>query len=318
MNMNSSRVRTALQRASAAPVRCHSVRLPCRVRATRPGPPQGIETADTQCMNRRTLAAAMPIAALAMLLNTRRVAAAEEEVDPIVAPVSTPAESSSKTVYLSVTAGSKSLGTIVVELFDDVPIAAARFADLVEEKEGVGYRLSKFDGIFDDYIRNEGVKRLAYNASERSPIAGGDSTDQIEEELSAQTRRHDQAGLVSLVVGEAKERKIKEKLIAYRGQLITIREQVGEAPNGTAFAITTGPSAELDATNLIVGRVVAGMDVVAAISNLPVNRPQYDSPFFQAGKLIGDKRADVAERAFNRPLVRVFVARSGLGEPARG
>lgn len=41
------------------------------------------------------------------------------------------------------------------------------------------------------------------------------------------------------------------------GKLVTLKEQAGEAPNGTQFMITTGPTPELDATNLIVGKVCA-------------------------------------------------------------
>jgi cyclophilin family peptidyl-prolyl cis-trans isomerase len=47
------------------------------------------------------------------------------------------------------------------------------------------------------------------------------------------------------------------------GKLVTLKEQAGEAPNGTQFMITTGPAPELDATNLIVGKVrhmQAGLD----------------------------------------------------------
>lgn len=39
------------------------------------------------------------------------------------------------------------------------------------------------------------------------------------------------------------------------GKLVTLKEQAGEAPNGTQFMITTGPAPELDATNLIIGKV---------------------------------------------------------------
>lgn len=39
------------------------------------------------------------------------------------------------------------------------------------------------------------------------------------------------------------------------GKLVTLKEQAGEAPNGTAFMITTGPTPELDKTNLVVGKV---------------------------------------------------------------
>jgi peptidyl-prolyl cis-trans isomerase B (cyclophilin B) len=56
------------------------------------------------------------------------------------------------------------------------------------------------------------------------------------------------------------------------GQLVTVQEQAGEAPNGTGFTITTAPAPELDATNLVVGRVVEGMDVVARISQVGLSQ----------------------------------------------
>lgn len=110
-------------------------------------------------------------------------------------------------------------------------------------------------------------------------------------------------------------RPVKERLVAYGGKLVTVTEQAGAAPNGTSFVITTGPCPELDGTNLVVGRVVDGLDtVVAAISALPVNKPRTDiaSPFFAAGKAMGDKRAVTAEKAFYRPLKRVVVTASGI------
>lgn len=75
----------------------------------------------------------------------------------------------------------------------------------------MGYWLSKFDGIYPTYIKNAGVKSLTYSATEASPIAGGDSLAALEAEMSASGRRHDGAGLVSLVVGEAEERPVTEK-----------------------------------------------------------------------------------------------------------
>jgi hypothetical protein len=62
------------------------------------------------------------------------------------------------------------------------------------------------------YLRNEGVKSLSYNAAGRSQIAGGDSVQDLEAELAASSRRHDQPGLVSIVVREATERPIKVHL----------------------------------------------------------------------------------------------------------
>lgn len=59
------------------------------------------------------------------------------------------------------------------------------------------------------YLRNEGVKSLSYNAAGKSAIAGGDSVQDLEEEMAASSRRHDAPGLVSIVVREAEERPVK-------------------------------------------------------------------------------------------------------------
>ena len=47
---------------------------------------------------------------------------------------------------------------------------------------------------------------------------------------------------------------------------MTVQEALGEAPNGSGFVITLGPAPGLDATNLVVGRVVGGMDLVRCLS----------------------------------------------------
>lgn len=47
------------------------------------------------------------------------------------------------------------------------------------------------------------------------------------------------------------------------------------------------------------------------IATLPVNKDNSESGFFKVGKLIGDRRAIVAERGFNRPFAKVMVASCG-------
>ena len=54
------------------------------------------------------------------------------------------------------------------------------------------------------------------------------------------------------------------------------------------------------------------MDVVAAIAALPVIKSNTSSPFFQLGKANGDKRANVAERSFNKPFSKVVIDACGL------
>ena len=50
-------------------------------------------------------------------------------------------------VFLDIEIDKNPAGRVVVELYDDVPIGSQRFADLAVGKDGVGYRLSKFDAI---------------------------------------------------------------------------------------------------------------------------------------------------------------------------
>eukprot|EP00892_Ulva_mutabilis_P003796 jgi/Ulvmu1/1789/UM119_0007.1 len=203
-------------------------------------------------------------------------------------------------------------GRLVVKMFDSSTLAAQRFGDLCKGIEGVGYRRSKFDGIFEGkYLRNAGVARLAYGTTE-SPIAGGESLAELLREMDRSTAKHSKAGLVSLQLKPAVEIQEKTKLVAEKGKLVEVTERGGIVPNGTAFAITTGAAPDLDSTHLVVGEVVEGMDVVRKLDKLPVVKNNTNSPFFQAGKKFGDKRANVAELGFDRPFNKVTVMASGI------
>ena len=70
--------------------------------------------------------------------------------------------------------------------------------------------------------------------------------------------------------------------MAYRGKLVTVLEQLGGAiPNGSGFVITTAPAPALDSTNLVVGHVTQGFDVVQQIAALPVVKSNTGSPFLK-------------------------------------
>ncbi|CAL6386902.1 unnamed protein product [Bathycoccus prasinos] len=88
----------------------------------------------------------------------------------------------------------------------------------------------------------------------------------------------------------------------------------GEAintPNGTSFSITYAPSEDLDVTNVVVGEVISGFDVLAQIGSLPTVPDNSDSPFFQVAKSIGDKRALVSEKSFGKPFAKVTLLNCG-------
>ena len=74
----------------------------------------------------------------------------------------------------------------------------------------------------------------------------------------------------------------KTKLVAYNGKLIRVEEaQGGESPNGSGFVITTQAAPQLDATNLVVGHVVDGMDIVEQLTKLPTVKSNSNSVFFR-------------------------------------
>lgn len=56
---------------------------------------------------------------------------------------------------------------------------------------------------------------------------------------------------------------------------------------------------------------MSGMDVVDRIGNVKAVQDNTKSAYFQVAKLIGDKRATVAERGFNRPFSKIIITKCG-------
>ncbi|KAK9835083.1 hypothetical protein WJX84_011413, partial [Apatococcus fuscideae] len=218
-------------------------------------------------------------------------------------------------VYLEFNVNSAPKGRVEVELFDDAPVGSERFHQLAVGTDGVGYRLSKVDGVSKDFVKSSGVSRLSYKEGDETSIVGGDALGQLEAEMEVSGHQHSKAGLVSIIVKDLTPRQTKQRLIAYKGKLISVEESLGGSrPNGTSFAITLQSAPELDRTNLVVGRVVAGMDVIQELAALPSVKANKDSPYFKVAKAMGDKRANVAELGFGRPLAKVIIAQSGAIE----
>lgn len=292
-------------------------------RPAREDPVANSEPSTSATRRSALLGGAASLALAAAFANGARPALADDDAAQ-AAPSAPPASARPHPrVYLDVRIDGQPAGRIEIELLPEfAPVGAQRFADLAEEKGGVGYRLAKWDGVFLEkgYLRNAGAKSLSYSADGVSQIAGGDSTLDLEREMDAPPAGsrplHDRAGLISLVVREAVARPVKERLTAVGGKLVTLTSQAGEAPNGSAFCVTLGPAPDLDKTNLVVGRLVPSAETdaaVAALAALPVNRPRegIQKPFFEAGKAIGDSRAIVAEKGFYRPLKRAIISGGG-------
>ena len=224
------------------------------------------------------------------------------------------------------------MGRVVVGVFGDAnPIAAARFKALAGGVQGLGYRRTEVnaveyseDGGVDTplFIGTSGVRAFVIPGS-TTPVEGlpgGNSADALFPELAKQTLSHTRAGLVSIVVDRgAPPPPPKERLVSMNGKFVTVADPPPPGPNGTAFVVTSGAAGAaeiLDRTNLVVGAVLEGQDVVDAIAALPTVKDNSASPFFAVAKSIGDKRATVAEQAFGKPFAKVTIAKSGVVQDA--
>lgn len=258
-------------------------------------------------------------------LNSRRdillafsLLAQVEEVKPAFAGdgYSESAVSPKKRAYFDIAVDGQPEGRVVVEVVSgpNNQVGAQRFLDLAQGIEGVGYRRSKINLLQDNFISGGGLKALSYKASGRTKISGGENVELLEDELNSFRLKHDVAGLVSLNVRPRKELEAKDKLVAVKGKFISVTETFGELPNGTEFCVTTNAAPELDYTNLVIGKVVKGMDVIERLSRLPRVRDNTNSPFFQAGKRAGDRRASVAEKSFGKPFSKIIITGCGIEE----
>lgn len=72
---------------------------------------------------------------------------AVSQAPPVATATAAVAAEGGRRVYFDMSVDGEQTGRIVVQLYDDVPVGAARFADLAQGRQGVGFRRTKFDAI---------------------------------------------------------------------------------------------------------------------------------------------------------------------------
>ncbi|OAY63470.1 Peptidyl-prolyl cis-trans isomerase CYP26-2, chloroplastic [Ananas comosus] len=278
-----------------------------------PPPPLLLST-----LSRRSLA----LVAAPLLLLPAAAAAAADDDGGVLCPGEAP---TTARAFLDVAIDGAPAGRIVVALRGGAaPLAAARFAALVSGAAGVSYRRKEFVRITPSYVQHAGVRSYGADAERARRAAGSDlaassAAEGLAAEWAAARRRcggdgmvAHEAGAVGVVVRDPARAPPRPKLVARRGRL-EVEEEVDErGPNGTEFVIAARDAPELDAAAVVVGWVVEGMDVVERIAMVKTVKDNTSSPYFRVAKLIGDKRAVVAERGFNRPYSKVVVTNCGL------
>ncbi|KAH8487235.1 hypothetical protein Peur_069427 [Populus x canadensis] len=184
--------------------------------------------------------------------------------------------------FLIISINGEPAGRIIIGLHgEDVPARPAGFSNLVSGAAG-------------------------------SNLAAESLVDEWQREYETRPRIKILAGAVSIIVRDPSKPPPKLKLVARQGNLEIDQEEVGIDPSSTEFVTATKDSPELDASSLIVGSVLEGMEVVDKIGQVKTSQENIRSPYFRAARLLRGKGAVVAERGFDRQYSKVVVANCGL------
>ena len=115
---------------------------------------------------------------------------------------------------------------------------------------------------------------------------------------SAFSGRHLRPGTVSLAVAASDDDDAVRLAPGYRA---------------AQFLITTGPgpAPRLNGGNIVFGRVLSGLDVVAAVTRVPTLRAP-PGPWAKLATLVGDERAARVASKYGRPLKLVVITKAGI------
>ncbi|KAG9450072.1 hypothetical protein H6P81_010037 [Aristolochia fimbriata] len=242
-------------------------------------------------------------------------AALQEEENQESSPCSD--RTTTKRAFLDVSIDGEPVGRITLGLDEvNTPIGSGRFSKLVSGAAGISYRRKEFVKIMPSYVQHGGVRSYGVDAD----LARTTGSELVVDNLVSEWERNysrcpgvkNVAGSLGLVVRDPSKPPPKLKLVARKGKLEIDQEDVGKDPNGTEFVISTKDSPELDNSTLVIGKVLEGMEAVERINKVKTVQENTGSPYFRVAKLIGDKRAVVAERGFNRPYSKIIITNCGL------
>lgn len=144
-------------------------------------------------------------------------------------------------VYFDLVHGEEALGRVVIALFGiTAPQTVKNFYQLtVSEDPSMGYLNSTFHRVIPKFMIQGGDFTHGTGVGGRS-IYGSIFPDETFE------LKHDRPGRLSMA-------------------------NRGKDTNGSQFFITTVPTPWLDGLHVVFGEVIEGMDVVAAVENIPTN-----------------------------------------------
>lgn len=204
---------------------------------------------------RRLLSSALSLSAIAVLPTMSRASAV-----------------ATNTVFMDISVAGNPAGRVVIALYaQEAPVSVDTFVKLINGTlrnrggKTAGFKYSQAAKVVPDKRVELGrVKQIdALNQQPGLPQRQTVGVD-VPENRDANQLHHDMSGLVSVRRGGSFE-----------------------------FSLMLAPDQAMDEQNLVIGRVVEGMDVVERLGKVPTNRKTIRDGYRSLGKAIGDARAKV-------------------------
>lgn len=191
-----------------------------------------------------------------------------------------------KRAFFDVSVNGEPIGRIIIGLYDNnAPITTGRFSKIISGAAGISYRRKEFVKILPNYVQHGGIRSYGVDAELAQKTGSSLSNDRLIAELEKANEScpgtKNVAKSVSIIVRDPLKPPPKTKLVARNGKLEVDEEEIGRDPNGTEFVISTKDSPELDASAVVVGRVLEGMEVVEKIGQVKTVQENTSSPYFR-------------------------------------
>lgn len=191
-----------------------------------------------------------------------------------------------KRAFFDVSVNGEPIGRIIIGLYDNnAPITTGRFINIISGAAGISYRRKEFVKILPNYVQHGGIRSYGVDAELAQKTGSSLSNDRLIAELEKANEScpgtKNVAKSVSIIVRDPLKPPPKTKLVARNGKLEVDEEEIGRDPNGTEFVISTKDSPELDASAVVVGRVLEGMEVVEKIGQVKTVQENTSSPYFR-------------------------------------
>lgn len=136
-----------------------------------------------------------------------------------------------------------------------------------------------------NYVQHGGVRSYGVDAELANKTGSNLAADSLlgewEKVNEKCTGTKNLAGEVSIVIRDPSKPPPKLKLVARKGKIEIDEEEVGMDPNGTEFVFVTRDAPELDASSLVIGRVLGGMEIVERIASVKTVQENTSSPYFR-------------------------------------